>query len=154
MSMIAIKSHRTMVIGWIVGLVLAYPALHLGKWLGNHVSDSFTRAFSEQAESMTLVFGPMMPITIDGKAAKALGINVCPSHQGDNVRWLFGESAHAGVQQCIVVTPETKKVWVSLLVDGSLGPSEEWTVERDGGKVALKRPNGSYVMAAIATALH
>ena len=133
---------------FILGVALVYPAWQAGQWLANNLWASIEAQTRDQVKRMTLVVGPMLPITIDGMTVHALGTDICPGQESKSIRVLFGESANAGMPQCIVVTPTTEKVRVSLLGNGSLGKTEEWTVQRDADRTSFRRPNGAFVITA------
>jgi hypothetical protein len=147
MEKIGLKNKQMTATGLILALALAYPAMQVGKWFSNNLWTATQEAIFEQSKEITRVYGPMLPITIGAKAVYAVGTDICPGQERNTMRFLFGEKANTGMSQCIVVAPTTEKVRVTLLSDGALGPTEEWTVEREGYRTSFRRPDGSFVIA-------
>lgn len=143
-----LSKRRVQVVGSMLALALAYPVWQVGEWMVNSFWTATKNAVSEQAKRITLVVGPMLPVTIGGETVHALGTDTCPAQDSEVMRRLFGEPPSAGMPQCIVVTPSTARVRVRLLANGAPATTEEWTVVRDGDRVSFRRPDGSPIVAA------
>lgn len=92
----------------------------------------------------TLAIRAGYQVQIDGKAAPIYGTSACPP-AGELT--LFGPGPDEGNRTCVVVGPETKTVTV-LVGGGAIPQPETWLVDHDGSKTMLRRPDGSYIVAA------
>lgn len=105
------------------------------------LGSSVAKAYPEHAP-MTLVIHSDYKMLVGGQQAQVFGSDVCPP--ADN---LFGSDPDEGTRSCVVITPETKTV--SVTVQLSEGPSKEsWTVERSGDRTMLRRADGTLLAAA------
>jgi hypothetical protein len=87
-------------------------------------------------EPATVVVQPGYKMQVNGQAAQVFGKDECPPSRSDE-----------GKRLCIVITPETKTVPVTVVLPG--GPVDEvWTVERSADRTMLRRADGSYLAAA------
>jgi hypothetical protein len=58
---------------------------------------------------------------------------------------VYGEDdcGNEGAFKCIVILPETKQIKVTMRTNGQL-VEEQWTLERQGLVVNMRRPDGTY----------
>lgn len=133
--------------GVILTLALFYPCWRAGVWFSEKAWNVIETSVDDRANQTTLVVGPVLRISSTGGSAFALGHDICPGQDSHAMRMLLGEPADAGTPQCIVVTPTTSSVRVSVIADGAIGLAEEWTVKRKAGGVLFRRPDGSLVIS-------
>lgn len=124
----------------VMALAFALSGCDAAKELGAQAAK-----ISNQAP-MTLVIKPGYKMLVGGQPAPVFGSQKCPP--GDkNMRELVGPDSDEGMPTCIVITPDTETV--SVTVGFPNGPSAEtWTVERSGDHTMLRRPDGSYLAEA------
>lgn len=112
-----------------------------------NVSQAFIAQYPDLQKPINLVFFPGYKVMIDGKATPIIGEDACPPPDGVMAK-LFGPTPDEDSKECVEVSPTATEVHVKfpdVAADGSL-KKEEWSVLRDGGRVALRRPNGDFVI--------
>lgn len=93
-----------------------------------------------------LVLSPGYKMKVGKEVAPVFGNGECPSAD-KSMRMLFGPNPDEGQLTCIVIAPETKEVFVTVgLREGAT--REIWKVERSGGRIMLRRADGSYLASA------
>ena len=111
------------------------------KELGSAVA----KTYPEHAP-MTLVIHSNYKMLVGGQPAQVFGSDVCPPAD-KFMKVLFGADPDEGTRSCVVITPETKTVSVTVLLPE--GPSKEsWTIERSGDRTMLRRADGTLLAAA------
>ncbi|EIU2790069.1 hypothetical protein ACTVD7_006499 [Pseudomonas aeruginosa] len=112
-----------------------------------NVSQAFIAQYPDLQKPISLVFFPGYKVMIDGKATPIIGEDACPPQDGVMAK-LFGPSPDEDSKECVEVSPTATEVHVKfpdVAAGGSL-KKEEWSVLRDGSRVALRRPNGDFVI--------
>lgn len=100
-----------------------------------------------EGKPITLVFAPGYRINIVGKPVPVSGFDKCPPPD-EAMAKLFGAESLSEEANCIVIKPDAKSVEVTLgLPDGPV--REKWSVERNGDRTSLRRPDGLLVVPAI-----
>lgn len=100
----------------------------------------------QYSKDIILVFPPDSYVKMDGKRTRIQGYDDCLKQpRGIVMEMLFGPD-NSPEDGCVVVKPDTASVEVMYFPDGRPIP-ETWTVERPReGAVALRRPNGEYIL--------
>lgn len=94
----------------------------------------------------TLAIRSGYQVQIDGRAVPIYGTSACPPAD-ELTHTLFGPGPDEKNSTCVVVGPDTKAVTV-LVGSGATPQPETWLVDHDGSKTTLRRPDGSYIVAA------
>lgn len=96
---------------------------------------------------ITLVIAPGYRINIVGRPVPVFGFDKCPQPD-EAMAKLFGAESLTEEDNCTVIKPDAKSVEVTVgLPDGPV--REKWSVERNGDRTSLRRPDGLLVVPAI-----
>ncbi|EPS7995570.1 hypothetical protein ACVHUK_003096 [Pseudomonas aeruginosa] len=115
--------------------------------MATNVSQAFIAQYPDLQKPMSLVFVPGYKVMIGGKATPITGEDTCPPQDGVMAK-LFGPNPYEGSNECVEVSPTATEVHVKfpdVAAGGSL-KEEKWSVLHNGGRVALRRPNGDFVI--------
>lgn len=109
-------------------------------------SDDIAKRVAQKAGAkQTIVFQPGFEIAVNGRAAMVVGVDACPgSYQSVGLT-----SAFEG-KGCVVITPSTSAVKVTVTPAGRRPIQEVWQVSHRGKnatKVYITRPGGYPVVA-------
>lgn len=127
-------------------LTLLHPALEGAQALANGLTTLITEHVDQDAQKITMVMGPIVPDTVSGKLGYAVGTDICPDQRGSAMLTRASEGSAAGSHGCIVVSPDTAQVRVTLLIDNAASTAEAWAVKRSDSGLTFRRPDGSTVM--------
>lgn len=108
------------------------------------------KQFRDEVGPMTFAFVPGYKVAVDGLIFPIYGTGQCPKAVTAKVFILGGGYGYPGegTHECVVVEPETEKVFVRRVMEGA-PVIEVWRVERDGEEtLRLWTPDGKPVVAA------
>lgn len=95
-------------------------------------------------EPLTIVLAPGAKVTVDGERVSLQGFEKCPEANPAFFKFVGSAIPAAGSPTCALISAQTSVVSVNLAL--STGPSiEHWKVTRKDGRIALQRPNGSFI---------
>lgn len=117
--------HLTLVLALALGLSGCDAAQDLGAKLH--------KQFRDDMGPMTFALVSGYKVTVDGQTFPIYGTETCPTAVPAKVFILGGgyDYPGEGTSACVVVEPETEKVFVRRAMDGAL-VDEVWRVERAG----------------------